>query len=113
MYYDYCKAENEELMNAWNMFVDTGIVPTEYLRPEDDYTSWVRCSHQSIYRKNLCRRHILYCDRSLENCLISNSRLVMSYMDSMLAKILGQIMRYCLPMYKEKRWLMFHIKTMR
>ncbi len=88
MYYDYCKAENKELMNAWNMFVDTGIVPTEYLRPEDDYTSWVRCSHQSIYRMDLSE-DTFFCDPEVDHCLISNSHRVMRYMDSMLAKILG------------------------
>lgn len=75
-------------MNAWNMFVDTGIVPTEYLRSEDDYTSWVRCSHQSIYRLDLSD-DTFFCDPEMDNCLISNSHRVMSYMDSILAKILG------------------------
>ncbi|HWQ74138.1 MAG TPA: sigma 54-interacting transcriptional regulator, partial [Syntrophomonas sp.] len=87
MNYDYCKADSKELFEAWNMFADTGIFPQEYLRREDSYTSWVRCEHRDIYRKELSSR-IAFCDKDVDDCLIVNSYRVMDCMNHMLTGML-------------------------
>jgi transcriptional regulator with PAS, ATPase and Fis domain len=85
--YDYCKADNIELLKAWNMFVDTGVIPQTYLRSEDDYTSWVRCEHKAIYRTELSSQ-TAFCDKYTDDCLIDNSYRAMDYMNRVLTAVL-------------------------
>ena len=80
---DYCKADNNDLIDAWNMFADTGMIPAEFLRPSD-YTSWIRCNHKAVYKKKLSS-NIYFSNNTADTCLKNNSYQVMNHMERILS----------------------------
>lgn len=87
MFYDYVEAPYTEMVDAWNMFMDTGAIHRGVPCP-DTYTSWIRCCHKEIYANPISTNK--YDEKHEDNSsLIANSKQIMADIDSMLNKKLG------------------------